>query len=112
MEGPGSEVLPFKFDFQFNRPWPRKLFPLIEAPLERALSFPRLNSMYSQMAGGSDDRSFFERSLARLRIGCQVSELDRPVCPDGDRPWWSPTTLLGESKGSFWPTCSSRSGRM
>ncbi len=81
MEGSASAVLPFKFDLQFNHRWPRKLFPLIEAPLERALSFSRLNSMYEQVAGGSDDRSFFERSLARLRIGYQVSDLDRARLP-------------------------------
>ena len=57
------------------------MFPLIEASLERVLSFPRLNSMYSQVAGGSDDQSFFERSLARLRIGYQVSELDKARLP-------------------------------
>ena len=48
MEGTRSEALPFKFDFQLNRSWSRKFFPLIEAPLERALSFPRLNSMYAR----------------------------------------------------------------
>ena len=81
MEGLESEVLPFKIDFQFNRPWSRKFSPLIEVPLERVLSFPRLNSMYAQIAGGSDDRSFFERSLARLRIRYQVSDLDRVRLP-------------------------------
>ena len=81
MEGLESEVLPFKIDFQFNRPWSRKFSPLIEAPLERVLSFPRLNSMYSQVAGKSDERSFFERSLAGLRIDYQVADLDQARLP-------------------------------
>ena len=54
---------------------------MIEAPLERVLSFPRLNSMYAQVAGGSDDRSFFERSLAGLRIDYQVTDLDQARLP-------------------------------
>jgi putative hemolysin len=81
MEGLESEILPFKIDFQFNRPWSRKFSPLIEAPLERVLSFPRLNSMYSQVAGKSDERSFFERSLAGLRIDYQVTDLDQARLP-------------------------------
>lgn len=32
MEGLESEVLPFKIDFQFDRPWSRKFSPMIEAP--------------------------------------------------------------------------------
>jgi putative hemolysin len=81
MEGIGSAVLPFKCDLRFKRPWPRKLSPLLEAALEQALAFPRLNGMYAQVVGETDDRSFFDRSLARLGIEYRVSDLDRARLP-------------------------------
>lgn len=81
MEGSESQALPFKCALRLKHPWPRALATLFEKSLDRALAFPLLNSMYTQVTGGEDDRSFFEKSLARLGLDYQVSDLDRARLP-------------------------------
>jgi putative hemolysin len=72
---------PFKCALTFKHAWPPTISALFKNSLEKALAFPRLNSLYCQVTAVEDNRSFFEKSLARLGLEYRVSDLDRARLP-------------------------------
>jgi putative hemolysin len=69
----------FRLSAMVSHPVPRKVFSVIGSPIEKLLAFDRINAMYLDLVGGTDDRDFLTRSmeLLGLRYDLPQEELER-----------------------------------
>jgi putative hemolysin len=73
---------PFQLNIQFNDPIRRKLFPVVKAPLEKALLLSRMNRIYETMEKGTDVEGFIKEALDRLQLGYQIPDTDYSRIPE------------------------------
>jgi putative hemolysin len=79
MRSPSHDLPQFKLSAMIKHPVPRKVFGMIGTPIEKLLSFDRINAMYSTLISQADDRDFLTRSMELLGLRYEVpqEELDR-----------------------------------
>ena len=66
---------------QFKDPLRRKLFPLVKAPVEKALLFGRINSLYREIEKTLDVRQFLTNIEKILHIHYRIDETDLDRIP-------------------------------
>ena len=79
----------------------RKLFSIVQNPLERVLLLDRLNRVYTQVTQRKDGSHFLDRVLEALGISYDIAESDLSSVPSGAPLLWWPTTRSAASKALY-----------
>jgi putative hemolysin len=81
MIGTESEQPLFQLNTQFTNPLRRKLFPIVKAPLEKALLLDRVNRLYREIEKTFDTGRFLANVIKLLNIQYRFEERDLERIP-------------------------------
>ncbi|MAE60336.1 MAG: glycerol acyltransferase [Planctomycetaceae bacterium] len=81
MADQGTETQPFKIRNTLRNPLRRAALSIFQPAIERALAFPTLNEIYTEIAELEDDRHFSQKALDVLGIDFDATEHDMAHIP-------------------------------
>ncbi|MFH0789123.1 MAG: 1-acyl-sn-glycerol-3-phosphate acyltransferase [Pseudomonadota bacterium] len=76
-----SEQPLWQLDLQFKDPIRRRLFPIVKAPLQKALLLDRINSLYRQIEESLEPSQFLAAIEKILKIQYRIAEKDLERIP-------------------------------